>query len=1135
MSSVRYILGRSGAGKSHYIYKQISENIQKKEAKQFLIVPEQFTLQAERDLIKKGNLRGILDVEVLSFTRLAHRVLSEVGGITKTHINDIGKSMVIRRLLTELEKELSIYQKVTRQKGFVTKLNKLITEIKQNNITPAKLKEEIEELEENKLLKMKLSDVATIYEAFNQYLENRYIDTEDHINLLIEKLHMTATFNDSIIWIDGFHSLTAQTYKIIEELMKKARQLNITFTLDPKPKEIDGDLFKLTNKTYNKVNKLAENMGITGEIIDVSCVNSANLNKKPYMNHIEGEFYRYPYKIYEENTDAIKLLAASNPYMEIEGIAAEIVSLVREKNYRWRDIAIVSGGIDSYNILIKSIFKEYSIPFFMDEKRSIIDHPIIELILSAIDIISNNYASHDVFRFLRTGFTDISKDLWEELGNYCLQYGIKGHKWLNDFRVTNSSEEYNLEELNISRKKIISPLVKLAEAVNKANNIGDITKELFLFLKEMEIEEKLNGWIELFKKQERYDYVNENTQIWNTVMEIFDQLTEILGDQKVSLKEYRGILDSGFTATEIGVIPSTVDQVLIGNIERSRSHDVKGLFLIGVNDGVLPATGEDEGILQLNERSILCEKGIALAYDRESQLYQEKLSIYAALSKPSEYLWVSYSLADNEGRALRPSVMVDRFKRLFPKIKVYSDITNTLEKQVNLISTPASTFKYLIEALRHYIDDNIMEDIWWDVYQWYFDNPLWDYKRKMMLQGLFHRNQIYYIPETKARRLYSTPMNTSISRLEGFSRCPFSHFVSYGLKPKERRTYEVTSPDMGKLFHDALEEFQNHIGSRGIDWKEITKEYSDKAIDEIIDKMAEKIQNGIFYSSQRYRYLLERLKRISRRALWVLTSHLKQGSFNSFGHEISFGQEGKLPPIVIQLTSGEEIHLEGRIDRVDFFEDETGAYAKIIDYKSSHKDISLTDVYYGLQLQLLVYMDAIISMGKYLKKDKIYPAGVFYFKIDDPLIKTTDRAVEVIEEEINKALKMKGFALNDVKVIKEIDNNIQGYSNIIPVSINKGDEVSKSSNTLTIQEFNLINQHIRATIREIADEIVKGNVKIEPIKKGDYTACKHCEFPSICQFDRLIEDNNYKVIKELKKEEIIKKIPVKMEEGDSDA
>ncbi|SCY50143.1 helicase-exonuclease AddAB subunit AddB [Alkaliphilus peptidifermentans] len=1130
--SIRYILGRSGAGKSQFVYESICENITDKTTKQFLIVPEQFTLQAERDLITKGNLKGIMDVEVLSFSRLAFRVLSEVGGLTKTHINDIGKNMIIRRLLTDLEKELSIYQKTIRQTGFVAKLNSLITEMKQHDIIPQHLKNQLEELEENSLLKMKLSDVATIYEAFNQYLENRYIDTEDHINLLIEKLESTKIFDDTIIWIDGFHKLTPQTFRIIEKIMLKAKQLNITFTLDPEPREGDGDLFKLTNQTYNRIKKLTKDLGgFTEEVINIYRANKTDDFKNTLMEHMEEEFYAYPYKIYKGELKGLKLFAASNHFTEVENAAAEIVSLVREKQYRWRDIAVVSGGLDGYSMLLKSVFQEYDIPFFMDEKRSIIDHPIIEVILSAIDIISNNYRPHDVFRFLRTGFSDLTKDQWEELENFCLQYGVKGNRWFSEF---NKSKDYDMEEINNSREKLCTPFLVLSKEIKKANNIAEITKGLFYFLKDLRIEEKLNAWIEALKEQGRYDYVNENTQIWNTVMEMFDQLSEILGDQKVTLKEYRDILDSGFAATEIGVIPSTIDQVLIGSIERSRSHNIKALFLIGVNDGILPALGAEDGILQLHERNFLTEAGITLGYEGESQLYEEKLSIYTILSKPSEYLWVSYSLADQEGKALRPSILVDRFRKLYPQVPICSDVINTLEQQLHLVTTPSSTFKYMIDGFRLFIDDNEMEDIWWDVYRWYYNNPLWNEKRHMMIQGLFHKNQIYYIPEVKARNLYSTPIHTSISRLEGFSNCPFSHFVSYGLKPKERKTYEIKNPDIGKLFHDALEQFEKQLKTNGIDWKGIDKEYSDKVVENIIDEMAGKFQEGIFYSSNRYRYLLQRLKRISKRALWTLTLHLKQGSFTSYGHEISFGQEGDIPPIVIQLETGEEIHLEGRIDRVDFYEDEDGTYVKVIDYKSSDKDLSLTDVYYGLQLQLLVYIDAIISIGEYLKKDKIYPAGVFYFKIDDPLIRTTDRAIETIEKEISKSLKMKGFALKDISIIKEIDTEIDRSSNIIPVSINKGDEISKNSSVLSLEEFKLVTQHIRNLIKDIAGEITKGNVKIEPCKKGNMVSCKYCQYLSICQFDRLIDDNQYRVIKELKQEEIIGKIAAK-KEGDADA
>lgn len=1121
---VKYILGRSGTGKTTYILKEIREKIiEKKQQKLILLVPEQFTLQAERDLLEKQDLEGIMEAEVLSFSRLAYQVFNEVGGLTQININDIGKNMVIRKLLEELGKDLTIYQKTARQEGFVLKINELISEMKQHDILPEELKL-LDTLKEEPLLRLKLKDFSLLYEYFNRYLENAYLDTEDHINLLIEKIKDTKFLNDAEIWIDGFHYMTPQTLRIIAELMKKARQINIALTLDPNPHSREGDLFAVTEGTLKQIRHLAQHLEIREEQIILTHQKEI---KPPQLAHVEREIYAYPYRSYEGRGNEIEIFSAANLYTEIEQVAGQILSLVRDQGYRFKDIAIVSGDLNSYSMIIKRVFQEYEIPCFMDEKRDIMDHPLVELILAAIDIVSRGFQYEDVFRFLKTGFSDLSKDEIEELENYGIAYGIRGSQWEKEFT---KGQDEDLGRLNQIRSQFYQPLGTFKENVKKAGSVLEITKGLFNLLQQMKMEEKLEDWIEKLKELGRYDSVNENTQIWNTVMAIFDQLSEILGDRKISLKEYKKVLESGFGACEIGVIPATVDQVLVGNLDRSRSHDIKALFVVGVNDGILPSLREEEGLLSDQERQLLKEHGITLAVYGEGRLAEEKLAIYMALSKPSQYLWLSYAAADQEGRALRPSIIIDRFKKLFPKIHIKSDLVKVSQDSINYVATPTSTFKYLVENMRLKLDEKECSDLWWKVLAWYHDNPEWHKRKDLMVKGLFHENQIHYIPNTKARELYQTPIHTSISRLERFSNCPFSHMVAYGLKPRERKEYQLKSPDIGRLFHYSLELFGRYLQAERLEWRELERQQCEQIVDTLIDGISETFENGILNSTHRYRYMVNRLKRISKRALWTLTNHLKSGNFNPMGHEIQFSnQEGAtLPAIIIELEDGEEIFLQGVIDRVDVYTDETGQYINIIDYKSGNRDFSLSDAYYGLQLQLLVYMDAVLSVESF-KNVKLYPGGIFYFKIDDPLIKTTDLASEHIEREINKALKLRGMVLKDLKVIKNIDIDIDGSSDIIPVRLNKGDEISKTSSVLTAEDFRSMLNHIRHIIKEISREILKGNVKILPCKKGKQVSCQYCQYQSICQFDGLLEDNVYRIIKELKDEEILDKLKIEGE------
>jgi len=1122
---IRYIVGRAGSGKTHLVLNEIRHKLKENDDnKLILLVPEQFTLQAEFDLITKMDLAGIMRAEVLSFERLAYKVFNEVGGIKKIDINEQGKIMVLRRLFDKHSKELTLYKKAFRQAGFLSNFCNLISEFKRSDILPEMLKMKLDSFEEENILKRKLQDLTYMYEKFNEYMEGRYTDGEDKFNLLIEKMDDAKFLNGAEIWIDGFHGFTSQEYRIIEKIILKAKKVNVTLTIDFDKNVKDRDLFTPTLKTLSKLREIAKKHGI--KEIKTILKNDIN-NKSEELEHLERQIYAYPYKRYQGKVDSIHIFAGTNQYTEIENAASQIVSLVRDKGYRWKDIAVVTASIETYGHTIKRVFTEYGIPFFIDEKRSILNNPIIKLILSGIEILYRNFKYEDVFRFIKTGFSNLDKNEYEKLENYVLRYGIEGNKWFDNFTYG----EENLDEINEIRSKFVMPFINMKNKLRSKNLISDLTKYVFEFLTELNVEEKLNSWIERLREEGNLEYVNENTQIWNIVMETFDQLVEILGDTKVTLREFSKILEAGFSEYKVGIIPPTTDQVMVGNLERSKSHDIKALFVVGVNDGVVPSIFDDGGLLLDDEKIVMKDMGIPISSDSETRVYEERFLIYTAFSKPSEYLWVSYALSDCEGRALRPSILIDRLKKLYPKITVNSDIVKNEKRQLHLISRPVSTFKYLVENIRQKIDGNPVEDMWEDVYNWYYNNEEWHDRLKLIIEGLFHDNQEGYIGENKTKALYNIPLRSSISRLEKFVNCPFSHFINYGLKPEERKEYKLKIPDIGRLFHTSVEKFAKRLNAENLDWRKIDREKCDEIVEKVIEEIIPEFENSLLLSSHRYKYLVNKLKRISKRAVWTLTEHIKRGDFMPFAYELEFGEGeySQLPSVIIELPGGEEIKIEGRIDRIDILKDEDGSYVKIIDYKSGNKKFSLSDVYYGLQIQLIVYLDAVMENKDRLVKDELYPGGVFYFKIDDPMVKSEEIDESVIEKEILKQLRMDGLILKNVKVVKAMDRDIETERNspIIPVQMTKNGDFGKRSSAVEEEELKGLIKHVRNLIIEIAVEILKGNIKIEPCKIGNRVSCEYCQYISICQFDTRFENNRYRNIKKLTNEEVIEKIRLK--------
>lgn len=1129
--ALRFIIGRAGKGKSYYIYNEIHKHIVEahnqdhSREKLILLVPEQYTLQAERDFMDKTGLKGIMQLEILSFTRLAQRIFNEVGGLTRVMLNEQGKSMVLRRVMEQLEGELLVYKNSCHQIGFVHQLMDFLADLKQRAVGIDDIKQMQDTIDTDSLLGRKLHDVTLIYQYFTDYLQKRYIDSEDYINLFIEKIPSSQYLSSSRIWVDNFATFSPQSIRILEQLITVCPETTISLTLNNDKGRRDEDLFILSQKTYRTLNEIAQNNGITTGLINIDTTAADRLRDKELL-HLEQELYAYPSRKYEDTINRLSVFAAANPDSEVEYLATRLISLVRDEEYRWKDIAVICNDLDSYSALIKRVFREYGIPFFMDQKKDIMDNPIIEFILASLHCVKRGYLYEDVFRCLKTGLGVLDNELCEKLENYVLANGIRGNRWKEPF---NREEEDELEELNQWRERVITPLEEMKTALSEQRDFAGITRVLYDYLEKQEVQEKLQNWIEELWEQGLYEVVSEYTQIWNMIIDTFDQMVEILGDQQGNLKEYIKVLEAGFSSQELGIIPTTVDQVLVGNIQRSKSHDIKALFVLGVNDGIIPSTKSQEGILSTDESDYLANRGMEISKSREMQVAEENFLIYNALAKCRQKLFLFYATADGEGRALRPSLLLDRLCYLYPGLKIDSGLINDRQRQLLMVTRPQSTFKHLIENLRLHLDNKAMENFWWDVYNWYRRQDRWQKRCINMEKAFLHYNQVDTIGPGLARQLYKLPLRGSVTRLERFIACPFAHFVHYGLSPRERKEFSVQAPDIGELFHNSLLELALQIEERPGKWQGIEREDCELLMDTIMDEMLTSHGEGVFFSNNRYRYLSQRLKRIGRRAAWTVSEHIKRGGFSPLGYEIRFGTGGTLPALAIELENGETMYLEGRIDRVDILDQEDAGYIRILDYKTGDKKLSLSDTYYGLSLQLLIYLRAVLGGARELQRPLLKPAGIFYFKIDDPLIKTEAEIKEIIEQQLARELKLRGLVLEDVNIVREMDRQISAYSDIIPVGLKQDDSFYANSAVLSEEDFDYLLRHVDNLLRKVSQELVGGKVKIEPYKLGDQTACTFCPYRSVCQFDRQLPGNNYRNLPPLKDNEAIHKIRAEQE------
>ncbi|VYU13227.1 helicase-exonuclease AddAB subunit AddB [Clostridium tertium] len=1119
---IRFIFGRAGTGKSRFCLDQIKKKIDNNNDsnKLILLVPEQYTFDTEKKFLEIVTEKGFLRGEVLSFKRMAHRVFEECGGRTDIKISDSGRNMLIYKILKDKADELDYFNRMTKEQGFSSVVSKLITEFKKYNISMEMLNSKEEEINDDEL-KVKLKDLKLIYNEFNDTLHKKFIDGDDELTLLYHKLIDCDIYDDSEIWIDEFTTFTPQQLEVIKILAKKAKTVNITLCSDSLSNGVSidyTDVFDAIKNTENSILNIMKEGNISYlEPINLNKGESYRFLNNEALKHLEKHFFTYPFKPYKSEPKNIRLYKANNSYEEVETVAKDILEMVRDKGYRFKDIAVVCRNIDEYEKITTVIFNDYNIPFFIDKKREILDNPLVVLIVSSLEILINNWSYESVFKYLKSGLINIEEKYIDVLENYVLANGIKGYKWIKDFydKEEISEEENILFEI---MEEVREPLISLHNKIKGKKTVKDITTNLYNFLVELKVFDTLELWLEEFESLGLQDKIKEYIQVPEMVIEILDQVVDVLGDEVIDIKEFTKILISGFEEKEVGVIPMALDQINIGDISRVKGRDVKALYLIGVNDGVLPAVNKEEGIISDRERDMLRNIGIRLASDTKSRAFEEQFIVYTALTIASEYLMVTFPMADFEGKSLRPSIIIPRLKKILPKLVEESEIYNLKENndKFSKITAPTPTFNELISALRMEFEKEQVDEYWAQAFKWFEENEEFNSKASRMFKGLTYTNLVEKVPREKIRRLYQSENKKlifNVSRIEKYAQCPFSYYVQYGLKAKDRKVYEFSAPDLGSFMHNILDDFTNKIRSEKISWSELNKERCRVIVNELVDRKLESDTNSILNSTKKYKYFADRFKRTITKSVMVISEQMRKGSFEIFRNEFEFGGFKDGEPIKIDLPSKETVYLVGRVDRIDTLDLDGNTYIKIVDYKSGAKKFNLTEVYYGLQIQLLVYLDALIKNSRYILKNQALPGAILYFRIDDPIIKSKKQLTEEeIKESILKELKMSGLLLKNIDVVKAMDNDMETYSLIIPASIKKDGDFSSNSSVVTEEQFNILRKYVNDKMAELCEEMLSGDIKITPCKNNNTPYCNYCDYSSVCQFDTSIENNKYKII-----------------------
>ena len=1137
--SLRFYFGPSGSGKSHRIYEEIMQRAAQEPGRNFLIiVPDQFTMQTQKDLVMRSDRGGILNIDVLSFGRLSHRILEEVGTKEMPVLDDTGKSLVLQKIAADLKEQLPAMGSLLHKQGYIHEVKSAISEFMQYGISTQDMDKLIASAEKRGALAMKLRDLKTLYRGFQDYIRDHFITTEETLDVLRRSLVKSKILPDSVVVFDGFTGFTPIQNRLIQELMRVCEETIVAVTIgeEEDPYQMDGEqkLFHLSKKTVADLVKLAAEAEVTrGE--DVFVKGGPNrFTEAPALCYLEQNLFRYQYEPYTEKQCEIRMFEALSPREEVHQTALYIRKLIREEGLTYRDIAVVIGDLEGYASYVETEFGQLEIPCFLDRTRGIVLNPMIEYIKSALQLYIRDFSYDTVFHFLRSGMADISREEIDELENYVIRTGARGYRTYSRLFTRRTEEmqqgsgqedteraEETMERLNRIRQQF-ADTVEILHMAPWAK-AGEYVDHLYDFLEQNQVQQKLLNYQQQFEQEGDLAKAREYAQIYRLVMDLLDQIYGLLGEEEISLQEFADILDAGFGEITVGTIPQNVDRIVVGDMERTRLKQVKVLFFLGVNDGNIPKNASKGGIISDMDREFLIESGTEMAPSPRQQMYIQRLYLYLNMTKPSERLYLSYAKVNSDGKGIRPSYLIDTVRKLFPQLAVeYPQNRSRIEQ----IEGRQEGARYLAEELREYADGTLREEERQDFYLMYRAYEADPEGRDRLTAAAFRRYKESGLSRIVARALYGRQLENSVSRLETYAACACRHFLQYGLSLQEREEFGFEVSDMGNVYHAVLENFAGKLAESGRTWWDFDENFATQAIKEAVEGYAATYGETVLYSSARNEYAITRMSRILTRTVLTLQQHLKQGSFQPDDYELSFRFAEDLDSIHVDLSEEEKMHLQGRIDRIDVSEDAEHVYVKVIDYKSGNKKFDLAALYYGLQLQLVVYMNAAMELESRKHPDKeIVPAALLYYHIDDPTIETpVELTQEQINEEILTKLRMNGVVNSDPAVVERLDRFLQDKSKVIPVEKKKDGSFSARSGILSREELHVVSAYVDTKIRQIGREILDGKIAANPYEKGNEEACTYCAYKKVCGFDGSIPGYEKRQLEDLDKQTLMQRM-----------
>jgi len=1157
--ALRLVTGRSGSGKTRYILHEIHQRLKEDPAGPLLLllVPEQATFQTEQALVAAQETGGAMRAQVLSFRRLAHRIMQETGGSAVVTVGELGRAMLIRRALVANRDRLRLFRGETQ--GLAVRLNELLTEWKRYGVSPEQAQQTAEAMAASRtddpMLADKLHDLALVYRETERQLAGRWQDGEDMLRRLAENIPASSLLEGAEVWLDGFHGFTPQEFAVIGALLKRCRRVTVALCLDrpygagETPDELD--LFHRTAETSRALCELAEAEGVPVEpAVRLEPDVCPRFADSPELVRLEAALrgggpprdgvvpaYAGP------SAGGISVHMAANPRAEAEAAARDMLRRVREDGLRWRDMAVFVRQLDLYADTLRAVLDDYRIPYFLDRKASASHHPLVELVRSALEAVSSGWRTEAVLRCVKTDLLGgmAGRDEADELENYVLAAGIDGRRWHDDgaWRPLDGDDwdedtgetgeagapgETTDERLRRIRDAFVEPLRRLERNFRAAKTFRGLCEAAFGFLEDIRAADRLEKWAAADLAAGDPGRARLHRQVWDGIVGLLDQLVELAGEDPADISLFCEMVHAGLEQLRLGVVPPALDAVLIGSPERTRPDRLQAVYFLGVNDGVVPLAIRDDGPLTEEERERLSAAGLRMAPGARRRLLDERFLIYLALTAPSRYLWIGYPIANEEGEGLLPSELIRRLCRWFPGLRPQWEAPEPAaddpeERQLAHAAYPGRALTLWIGQIRAWRQGGELAPGWWSVHRWLVERPVWRERLARLILSLTHANREPPLSAETSRLLYGDRLLLSVSRMERFVACPFRHFAAHGLRLVPRRLYRVDAPDIGRLFHAALREaMEKLLAGESADAVPDWRLEAAAAAERLVPRM----RSEIMLSSHRHLAVARKLVDAVARAGDVLGRHARAASFRPVALEVEFGPHGALPPLTVELGGGRTLDVIGRIDRIDISDSPHGPLLRVIDYKSGDMDLALDEVAQGLSLQMLTYLDVAVTHAPHWLGRPAAPAGVLYFHVHNPLLHVARRLPrEEAEAKLAAKYRMRGWVLADPDAVARMDASLAGggKSSIVPVEIRRDGNFSEYSRVAGPDQWDLLRRAVRTHIRRIGGRIAAGEVSISPYRMNRRSPCAHCEFRPVCLFDPALEGNRYNPLRKAKDRE----------------